>query len=52
MKDPMIAAAPRAPMPKRVSSQAPDVKKPMTSISLEPPSTSELAGEHPLKTWL
>ena len=44
MKDPVVAAAPRVPMPKRVPSQTPKVEKPMVSISLEPPSASEPDG--------
>ena len=44
MNDPVVAASPRAPTPKRVTLQTPGVEKPMVSISPEPPSASEPEG--------
>ena len=48
MNDPMVAALPRPPKPIRIPLQTPKVEKPMASIS---PSTSDLEGMAPLKTW-
>ena len=41
MNDPVAAASPRLPMPRRVPWQAPRVEKPMASISPEPPFASK-----------
>ena len=47
MKDSMVAAAPRASMPKTVPSQTSRVEKPMASILPETPSVSEPEGVAP-----
>ena len=47
--DPVVAASLRPPMSRRTQLQTPIAEKPIASI---PPSTPELEGMTPLKTWL